>query len=80
MFKHAFKPGTIVPKAANYWVHHYQHRMTHLAFIENGRPFPECTKCGARVRFELSPDLQPSEPIASDPDFTDGDNDQVAAS
>jgi hypothetical protein len=79
MFKHAFKPGTIIPKAANYWIHHYQHRISHQAFIESGKPFPECIKCGARVRFELSPDLQKSQPIIDDPDFNDND-DEAAAS
>ena len=71
MFKHAFKPGTAVPKNATYWVHHYQHRMSHIAFLRAGEVFPQCMKCGQRVRFELSPDSQQAGPISEDPDFRD---------
>ena len=42
------------------------------AVIRGNGLFPECSKCGARVRFELSPDQQQAEPIATDPDFGSG--------
>lgn len=69
MFKHAFKPGTLVPKGANYWVHHYQHRISHLCYFNAGKPFPTCLKCGQRVRFELAPEQQQAEHISLDVDF-----------
>jgi hypothetical protein len=76
MFKHAFQPGSTVPKDATYWVHHYQHRISHAAFLRGGQVFPECIKCGHRVRFELSPDQQQAELISTDVDFP---SDQAAA-
>lgn len=71
MFKHAYKPGTTIPKNATYWVHHYQHRISHTASLRAGEAFPQCMKCGQRVRFELSPDSQQAEAIGNDPDFGD---------
>jgi hypothetical protein len=70
MFKHAFKPGTAIPKNAAFWVHHYQHRMSHIAALSAGGVFPECARCGSRVRFELCIDQQEAEPIGNDPDFS----------
>jgi hypothetical protein len=54
MLRTAHKPGDRVPQIGTYWVHHYQHRLSHLAktrlFV-----FPECRRCGDKVRFELAP-------------------------
>ena len=69
MFRHAFKPGTSVPKDGMYWVHHYQHRMSHLSHLKNGEYFPQCVKCGERVRFESAPEHDSAEHISHDPDF-----------
>lgn len=69
MFRHAFKPGSSVTQGGNYWVHHYQHRISHLSYFKSGELFPECSKCGVRVRFELAPEQQQAEHISLDSDF-----------
>ena len=52
-----------------YWVHHYQHRMSHLSYLKSGENFPACTKCGERVRFEPAPEPTTADHISPDPDF-----------
>lgn len=69
MFRHAFKPGSSVAQTGTYWVHHYQHRISHLSYFNGGEVFPQCTKCGMRVRFELAPEQQQAEHISLDADF-----------
>ncbi len=54
MLRDTFKPGDRVPDSGLYWVHHYQHRLAHLARIRY-QSFPECAQCGERVRFERAP-------------------------
>lgn len=54
MFRDTFKPGDAVPDRGLYWVHHYQHRLAHLAKI-GYVSFPECVQCSDRVRFERAP-------------------------
>ena len=54
MFRSAFKPGDSVPEGGAYWVHHYQHRLAHLART-NLKRFPQCAQCGEKVRFEQAP-------------------------
>ena len=54
MLRDTFKPGERVPDAGLYWVHHYQHRLAHLARVRYAA-FPECAQCGDRVRFERAP-------------------------
>lgn len=54
MFRDSFKPGESVPDTGLYWVHHYQHRLPHLARIRF-QVFPECAQCNERVRFERAP-------------------------
>jgi hypothetical protein len=49
MHRDAFKPGDSVAPGL-YWVHHYQHRLTHLCRVALQR-FPTCAKCGDKVRF-----------------------------
>lgn len=73
MFKHAFKPGTPVPSDAMYWVHHYQHRISHLSYLKSGEHFPACLKCSERVRFELALEPNAADHISLDPDFRTGD-------
>ncbi len=51
MFRNALKPGDLVPNSSVYWVHHYQHRLPHLARTRL-QVFPPCAQCGNRVRFE----------------------------
>lgn len=69
MFRHAFTPGSPVPKNGLYWVHHYQHRMPHLSYIKAGEKFPSCIKCGERARFEHAPEHQEADHISLDGDF-----------
>lgn len=73
MFRHAFKPGTPVPRAAMYWVHHYQHRISHLSYLKSSEDFPACIKCGERVRFELALEPTTADHISLDPDFRTDD-------
>jgi len=70
MFRYAFKPGSLVPEDGIYWVHHYQHRISHQSFFKTGEAFPPCRKCGGRVRFEVSPEHPSAEHISRDPDFS----------
>jgi hypothetical protein len=72
MLKNTFKPGDKVPKIGSYWVHHYQHRKTHLVQVALAR-FPECLRCNGRTRFEslvVEDDTKPSTWLRFDPDFT----------
>jgi hypothetical protein len=43
--------GDAVPSIGTYKVHHYQHRLPHLATVVVIR-FPTCKHCGDMVRFE----------------------------
>jgi len=54
MLRNTFKPGEPVPNRGLYWVHHYQHRLAHLARIRFST-FPGCAQCTERVRFEPAP-------------------------
>jgi len=69
MYRNALKPGDPVTPGI-YWVHHYQHRLAHLCRIALEH-FPECAKCGDKVRFTAAE--ANADPTASwlrlDPDF-----------
>jgi imidazoleglycerol phosphate synthase glutamine amidotransferase subunit HisH len=52
-----------------YWVHHYQHRVSHLSYLKSGESFPTCVKCGERVRFEFAPEHSAATHISLDADF-----------
>ena len=54
MLRGTFKPGDPVPDRGLYWVHHYQHRLAHLAKVRY-ITFPQCAQCNDRVRFEPAP-------------------------
>jgi hypothetical protein len=72
MLKNTFKPGDKVPKLGTYWVHHYQHRQTHLAEVALSR-FPECMRCDGKTRFEpvaVEDKIKPTGWLRLDPDFT----------
>lgn len=56
-----------------YWVHHYQHRISHLSYLKTGENFPTCLKCGERVRFELAVEQTAADHISVDPDFKTDD-------
>jgi len=58
-----------VPRTGAYWVNHYQHRVSHLAMLRAAEPFPECRKCGARVRFEEEIGAREAPSVSTDPDF-----------
>jgi hypothetical protein len=60
-------PGSPAAPAI-YWVHHYQHRMTHLCRI-NGGSFPPCNSCGDAVRYELAVGRTTAPVIWDDVDF-----------
>lgn len=49
-----FKPGAEVQTTGLYWVHHYQHRTSHLVRVGT-LYFPACASCGENVRFEQAP-------------------------
>jgi hypothetical protein len=61
MLQSAFRSSDLVPENKIFWVHHYQHRLPHLAKVLFDY-FPECDRCGARVRFEPAM-LQESEMV-----------------
>ena len=51
--KKLYKPGQVVPKAGIYKVLHAEHRLPHKATFKARDKFPACSKCAAKVRFEL---------------------------
>jgi hypothetical protein len=72
MLKNTFKPGDKVPKIGSYWVHHYQHRQSHLAQVAVAK-FPECVRCNGKARFEPVPvedKTKPGDWLRFDRDFT----------
>jgi hypothetical protein len=65
-----FKPGDEVLKVGTYRIYHYRHRMPHLANTLLVQ-FPQCSKCGDKVRFEevtLDADAA-GKWLRHDPDF-----------
>jgi hypothetical protein len=69
MFRNASKPGTEVARDGAYWVHHYQHRVSHLVSLRKGEVFPQCAKCQDRVRFEAHHDGATAPHVSDDRDF-----------
>lgn len=65
-----FVPGTIAPRSGVYRVHHYAHRMPHLVTVTTGMIFPECQRCGDKVRFVP---MIAAETIEADVDFAERD-------
>jgi hypothetical protein len=65
-----FVPGAIAPRSGVYRVHHYAHRMPHLVTVIKGMTFPECQRCGDKVRFVP---MMAAEPIETDVDFAERD-------
>lgn len=61
-----FLPGAIAPRSGVYRVHHYAHRMPHLVTVIKGMTFPECQRCGDKVRFVP---MIAAEPIETDVDL-----------
>lgn len=61
-----FQPGDLVPESGVYTVVHDHHRQRHTAAIFKGRHFPQCARCGDKVRFLL---LQRATLILEDVDF-----------
>ncbi len=45
-------PGLPAPETGAYWVHHYQHRVSHPVTVPQGTLLPACNICGERVRYE----------------------------
>jgi hypothetical protein len=66
-----FVPGTSVPRTGVYRVLHYAHRMPHLVIIAQGTAFPECKRCGDKVRFAP---MMAAEAIEADVDFARQDS------
>ena len=65
-----FVPGVTAPRSGVYRVHHYAHRMPHLVTVIKGMTFPECKRCGDKVRFVP---MIAAEPIETDVDFAERD-------
>lgn len=65
------RPGEEVPATVPYWVHHYQHRLPHLAIVLQGSKFPSCRRCGDRVLFRMATEAGVGTPsmIEGDMDF-----------
>ena len=61
-----FVPGAIAPRTGVYRVLHYAHRMPHLVIIAKEAAFPECKRCGDKVRFAP---IMAAEAIEADVDF-----------
>lgn len=61
-----FQPGDLVPESGVYTVMHDAHRQQHSATIFKGRHFPQCARCGDKVRFVL---VQRAMLILEDVDF-----------
>lgn len=69
MFRRACKPGDPVVEGGSYWVHHYRHRLAHLAKVAFAI-FPTCETCGDRVRYEPAAlSSAECELLRVDPDF-----------
>ena len=65
-----FLPGDTAARSGVYRVHHYAHRMPHLVTVIKGMTFPECKRCGDKVRFVP---MVAAEPIETDVDFAEPD-------
>jgi hypothetical protein len=61
-----FQPGEMVPESGVYTVMHEHHRERHSATIFKGDRFPQCGRCGKKVRFMLA---RPAALISEDADF-----------
>jgi len=48
-----YRPGDRAEVTGVYRAVHLRHRMPHELTVLDGETFPECKKCGERVRFEL---------------------------
>jgi hypothetical protein len=51
--KIVFRTGQTVPRTAVYTVRHTSHRQAHDAVLRKDELFPECARCGNKVRFEV---------------------------
>lgn len=48
-----YRPGDRAEVTGVYRASHLRHRMPHELTVLDGESFPECKKCGDKVRFEL---------------------------
>ena len=67
MLRNANQPGQRASKGV-YWVHHYQHRRSHVCEVPGGS-FPICNTCRERVRFEFAQGRKFAPAIWNDVDF-----------
>jgi len=51
MERDTFRPGDPAPESGVYRAVHHAHRLPHDVTVERGVPFPNCARCGDRVRF-----------------------------
>ena len=61
-----YRPGDPVPQTGVYRVAHEEHRTDHEATLLDGGQFPQCTRCGEKVRFQL---VRAAARIHGDRDF-----------
>ncbi len=66
MPENVYRPGDPVPQTGVYRVEHDAHRGDHEATLLDGGQFPQCSRCGDRVRFSL---LRAAARIQGDRDF-----------
>jgi hypothetical protein len=66
MDRDTFRPSEQAPESGVYRAVHHAHRMPHDVTIERGMTFPECGRCGDRVRFVF---IQSAQSVRDDYDF-----------
>lgn len=66
MPEEVYSPGDAVPQTGVYRVTHQGHRAEHDATLLDGGHFPQCSRCGEQVRFQL---VRAAARIARDRDF-----------
>ena len=66
MPEEVYRPGDPVPQTGVYRVKHNGHRAEHEATLLDEKQFPQCSRCGDKVRFQL---VRSAVRISRDRDF-----------
>jgi hypothetical protein len=77
MGRDTFRPGELAPESGVYRAVHHAHRMPHDVTAERELRFPECGRCGDRVRFVF---IQSAHPVREDYDFRGPEKKSVTGS